>query len=999
MPKQENFSIYSHYFSVTCDNIKKYGEDTIVYMQVGGFYELYGCKRNDIMIGSKIEQVSVICDLQCKEKKVSYKGDPVYMAGIPLNSLDKYIEKTISGGFTAVVYIQSGNLDAKERLLDSVYSPGTYISDNNHTTVSNNIMCVWIDYNKSLVRKINKQDLLVVGISVVDIITGMTSFYQYQTEYNIIASNFDELQRYVSVYNPSEFIIACSIQKKDDIHKIMDYSGITSSKIHYVDMNSKSANNISKQTYQNHIISDAFQSDTFDICLEFREKDTATKSYCYLLDFVKERNPQLINKLALPTFDNITTRVVLANHTLMQLNIIDDVTNESKRYGKKSSVMSFLNQCSTIIGKRRFRQLITNPTTDEEWMNTEYQMIDYLLKGDNYNVVEYLRHSLIQIKDIEKISRQVVIRKLFPSSISQLYESIVKLISITQFIKDKTTLNNYLLNNQEYHNIEDKYTKIERLLSKYFIIDECDKVFSTSGYSGNVILQSGNFKYYDEIVMKYRKYKRDFDGIHNLLNDITNKVINKIPHTGLEQAYKIMYVKIHKTEKTGSYLECTVSRSRQIKEALESTKQEPIEGLKLEDHGLKLEDIKFVSSTSGNKKIECEKINEITSGIVRLEEQLVKETIRVFEDILGIIERELYDDLHDVANYVGKLDLIQCKTYNAKTHNYCRPEIQDHITSFVDAKQLRHCLIEYLQQNEVYVPNDIHLGKEPSGILLYGTNAVGKTSLIRALGISIIIAQCGMYVPCNEFTFKPYTSIFSRILGNDNLFRGLSTFAVEMSELRVILNNADRYSLILGDELCSGTELQSALSIFVSGLQRLHNRRASFIFATHFHDVIHYDEVKQLDGIAIKHMEVTYKPELDTLVYDRILKDGPGNNTYGLEVCKSLHLDVEFLDYAYQIRNKYFKESSGALQYKSTRYNATKLVGKCEICGDTMGTEIHHLAEQQTANSDGFIDSFHKNHKANLISICETCHNIEHSKIEQISKRKKKTTNGSHILI
>lgn len=997
MPKQENFSIYSHYFSVTHENIKKYGEDTVVYMQVGGFYELYGCKRDDIMIGSKIEQVSIICDLQCKEKKVSYKGDPVYMAGIPLNSLDKYIEKTIKGGFTAVVYIQSGDMDAKERLLDSVYSPGTYISDSNDTAVSNNIMCVWVDYNKSFVRRINKQDILVVGISVVDIITGMTSFYQYQTEYNIIASNFDELQRYVSVYNPSEFIIACSIQKGDDIQKIMDYSGISSSKVHYVDMKGKYASNVSKQTYQNHILSETFQSDTFDICLEFREKDTATKSYCYLLDFVKERNPQLINKLALPTFDNVTTRVVLANHTLMQLNIIDDITNESKRYGKKSSVMSFLNQCSTIIGKRRFKQLITNPTTDEEWLNTEYQMIDYLLKGDNYNVVEYLRHSLIQIKDIEKISRQVVIRKLFPSSISQLYESIVKLISITQFIKDKTTLNNYLLNNQEYHNIEDKYTKIERLLSKYFIIDECDKVFSTSGYSGNVILQSGNFKYYDEIVMKYRHYKRNFDGIHKLLNDITNKVINNIDHKD-PLACKTMYVKIHKTEKTGSYLECTVSRSRQIKEALESTQHEPIEGLKLEDHGLKLKDIKFVSGTSGNKKIECEEINEVISGIVRLEEQLVKETIRVFEDILEIIERELYDDLHDVAKYVGKLDLIQCKTYNAKTHNYCRPEIQDHITSFVDAKQLRHCLIEYLQQNEVYVPNDIHLGKEPSGILLYGTNAVGKTSLIRALGISMIIAQCGMYVPCSEFTFKPYTAIFSRILGNDNLFRGLSTFAVEMSELRVILNNADKYSLILGDELCSGTELQSALSIFVSGLQRLHNRRTSFIFATHFHDVIHYDEVKELESISIKHMEVTYKPELDTLIYDRILKDGPGNNTYGLEVCKSLHLDVEFLDYAYQIRNKYFKESSGTLQYKSTRYNATKLVGKCEICGDMMGTEIHHLAEQQTADSNGFIDSFHKNHKANLVSICETCHNIEHSKVGQMLKRKKKTTNGSHII-
>ena len=63
-----------------------------------------------------------------------------------------------------------------------------------------------------------------------------------------------------------------------------------------------------------HIISEAFQADTFDICLEFREKDTATKSYCYLLDFVKERNPQLISNLTLPTFDNVSTRVTL-NHT------------------------------------------------------------------------------------------------------------------------------------------------------------------------------------------------------------------------------------------------------------------------------------------------------------------------------------------------------------------------------------------------------------------------------------------------------------------------------------------------------------------------------------------------------------------------------------------------------------------------------------------------------------------------------------------------------------
>ena len=133
----------------------------------------------------------------------------------------------------------------------------------------------------------------------------------------------------------------------------------------------------------------------------------------------------------------------------------------------------------------------------------------------------------------------------------------------------------------------------------------------------------------------------------------------------------------------------------------------------------------------------------------------------------------------------------------------------------------------------MYVTNDVCVGNvkkekdcvNTDGILLYGTNAVGKTSLIRALGISVIMAQSGLFVPCSSFKYKPYTAIFSRILGNDNIFKGLSTFAVEMSELRVIMKMADKNSLVLGDELCSGTEMESALSIFVAGLSKLHRNR------------------------------------------------------------------------------------------------------------------------------------------------------------------------------
>ena len=289
-------------------------------------------------------------------------------------------------------------------------------------------------------------------------------------------------------------------------------------------------------------------------------------------------------------------------------------------------------------------------------------------------------------------------------------------------------------------------------------------------------------------------------------------------------------------------------------------------------------------------------------------------------------------------------------------------------------------LIEHIQTQELYVANDIDLGKTGDiqdpymGMLLYGTNAVGKTSLIRALGVAVIMAQSGMYVPCSAFTYCPYRSIFTRILGNDNLFKNLSMFAVEMSELRVILNSADEFSLVLGDELCSGTETESALSIFVSGLTDLHQKSATFLFATHFHEILKFDEIKALTKIAIRHMAVHYDRESDCLVYDRVLREGAGNRLYGLEVAKSLHLPDEFIERAYSIRNKYFPDMRGALSSPSSKYNTSKLRGLCELCKEDLAEEMHHLQEQHLADSNGRIGTIHKNHPANLMSLCEKCH-------------------------
>jgi DNA mismatch repair protein MutS len=372
----------------------------------------------------------------------------------------------------------------------------------------------------------------------------------------------------------------------------------------------------------------------------------------------------------------------------------------------------------------------------------------------------------------------------------------------------------------------------------------------------------------------------------------------------------------------------------------------------------------------------------------------------LYQGFVGSLH-EYYHDFENMNAFVSAIDMIQNRCYIARKYNYCRPVIaaawveagDANEASFVRATGLRHCLIERINEEECYVTNDISLGGD--GMLLYGTNAVGKTSLIRAIGVAVIMAQAGFYVPASGFVYRPYRAIMTRILGNDNLFKGLSTFVVEMSELRVILRMADQNTLVLGDELCSGTEMDSAISIFVAGLQHLYRAGASFIFATHLHEIAGYSEIRAMaPRLRLAHMRVFYDKSCDALVYDRKLQDGAGESMYGLEVCKSLHLPDEFLENANTIRVKYrgvsTKTPTASILDDAvpSRYNAAKLRRLCELCQKKKGTEVHHLQHQESADSNDFIGHIHKNHPANLATVCEECHReihttgVEHVKVK-----------------
>jgi DNA mismatch repair protein MutS len=490
----------------------------------------------------------------------------------------------------------------------------------------------------------------------------------------------------------------------------------------------------------------------------------------------------------------------------------------------------------------------------------------------------------------------------------------------------------------------------------------------------------------DAMMQEYEVANQLFNGIHRFLNMVIRASLSLPDDSD--------YVKINTTEKMGSSLQITKTRAKVLKQLLDKdeysgmpcfrgilTKVKPGSVM---FHGSLIEfgDLKFKTATTTAEEIVFDQLTKLTNKVLKLEHAIEHKTAVLYAEFVEkVLENECYDAIDKMVEYVASLDVLQSKTYVAKENRYCKPRIADHSfsgeNSFLKADGIRHCLIEHIQQNEIYVANDVEISS--GGILLYGTNAVGKTSLIRAIGIATILAQCGFFVPCTKFVYKPYRSFYTRILGNDNLYKGLSTFGVEMSELRVILKNADQHSLILGDELCSGTETQSALSIFVTGLMKLHEQRSSFLFATHFHEIVDYEEIQTMDRLALKHMAVHYDRELDCLVYDRLLKDGPGDNMYGLEVCKSLHLPTEFLDKAFEIRNKYFPEKAGTLSQKTSHYNTQKLRSLCELCQKTLSTEIHHLEMQKDADEDGFIGAVHKNHKANLMALCEECHLKQHA--------------------
>jgi DNA mismatch repair protein MutS len=987
--------VLDEYFRLTKLYQGKYGPKTLLLYQIGKFFEVYGYKHpdHDTIQGSLIEEFSYVCDLRMSSKAIKYeKKYPVYLSGFHTSPMhiEKYKDILLEQQFTLVFYVEeegSGSAKKKKtRIMEGVYSPGTYIPP--ETTVQNNTytVSIWV---KSFIYK--KQNHYCTGMALYNVVTNQSYLLEYTIQdERIHSTTFDDMERVLSIYRPKEVILVT------DVPKVRDFvPTLRSMYVHEYNSTMTIVQNAEKQRHCDHVFGQYFDVDMVNKCMEFQEYPLATQSFVILLHFLEEHNPILCKKMSLPIWESKAQFMKLANNTLLQLNIIDNQgSNKSSNIGAKSShnisslnsVYSLLDHCKTSMGSRMFYYQLTHPVYDCTQLNQIYDLMDIWVKNqDNLDSMSIYRKQLQSVHDIDHLSRLLVNRKITPLQISYLYGSLQSAEQLWTCLAEMPLIHQYA-STESYSNT------LNQLQSVLHYLDER---FQWSSIHETCFLKPSFFPELELLYKELLQCNSEWDSYWMFMETLMNPK-NPIKETHVRREFT--------SDKRGggtacAYFQITQTKSKKMEEKLKDFQKKPREFFSQNDDLERwiqsnkkelMEDFKkihFVPSTKKNYMMISSPILSKLSSTLQEIEQSIQTTIQtLYKTILDTLEDRFYNTCILASKLIARLDVLWNKCTVALENHYCRPTIgqceetsNGETKSYVKASGLRHVLIEKLLRNETYVPNDVEFGLgNPDGMLLFGTNAVGKTSLMRALGIAVIMAQSGMFVPCSEFVYYPYRSIFSRIINQDNLFKGLSTFDVEMSELRIIWKYGDCNSLILGDELCSGTESTSALCIVMTTLQHLYNQKSSYLLATHFHEITRFPELTQLDTLHMCHLSVVYNGATDSLEYERLLQDGPGNANYGLEVCRSLQMPEELMEMAYQFRSQYFPEYTGSLKHKSSRYNVEKIRGKCEMCGLMMSEETHHLQEQQYANSYGYIGTIHKNHKANLMTLCSSCHDAVH---------------------
>lgn len=958
-------SMYTQYFDHHNNYVTKYGIKTIVLMQVGSFYEAYAAEK----LGCDIVAISSLLNVNYtktdKNKAIVNERNP-HMLGFPCPVLHKFLRVLINDGYTVIKIDQITENNSINRKVTQIYSPGTYIDE--ASPESNNIISIFIED----ILQQNLEIQYCIGISIIDLTTGECYLYETYSKDNDEKLPLDEIVRVINSYKPKEVIInrlndtknkSVKTLTKEDLLLYLEITGVNHAS-HYSD-------NASKKYFSKAFIQD-FLHKIYKVpnVLEYLDIELmsyATVSFIFGLEFAHQHNETLIESMNKPVILRNEEFLVLGNNALSQLNVIG---------GTEGSLYDIINNLTTAIGKRFLKKELINPIVNKKDLEKRYNYIETMLKNDFYIEIEKV---LKDISDIERLNRKLALKTLHPYEFTTLLQSYISINNIITLISKNKSLASIIPNKKVTTSLKELIKESETM----FNIEESKK-YNINDIKTN-IFNPGVF-------IEIDKFQTTIAGNITIITKISDHLSSLLPQkTG---------IKIMNNEKEGYYFQVSKNKFKILEKLLETD---------ITIGNIKINKDTFTYKILGSavkiyfKKIESFSNNDVSNVQEEMEILIKKKYI----ETCGALYTKYRIVLVELVKFIALVDFYKSGAKTARLYNYCKPVIKDNSNGYISCEQLRHPIIERIKTDTEYIPHDIKLGKSESnsieGLLIYGLNSSGKSSLMKAIGLSIIMAQIGYYVPATSYTFSPYTSCFARITGNDNIFKGLSSFSLEMTELKAILNRTGPRTLVIGDEVCRGTEHISGNAIVASTILKLASTSSSFIFATHLHEIAKMDRIKKLTNVKAYHLTVEYDEVKDTLIYDRLLKEGPGEPIYGYIVAKYIIQDLEFMKNVQEIKNELTNEPNTLVHDKKSKYNSKIYMTSCQVCNKSYNStgknvghlDTHHINFQSKCKNGFATQKPHvaMNSKANLVILCKECHyNVHHDKL--IINGYKETTTG-----
>ena len=294
-----------------------------------------------------------------------------------------------------------------------------------------------------------------------------------------------------------------------------------------------------------------------------------------------------------------------------------------------------------------------------------------------------------------------------------------------------------------------------------------------------------------------------------------------------------------------------------------------------------------------------EELKEYEEKVLHAEERYTAREFEIF-DTLRIQAMAEAVHIQSIADFIARLDVVCTFAKISYDRNYCRPELNQSLQ--IEISNGRHPVIEQLLPvDEAFIPNDLLIDASADQILLItGPNMAGKSTYLRQIGLLVLLAQIGCYIPADKAKIGMVDRIFTRVGASDNLAGGESTFLVEMNETANILNNATQRSLILLDEIGRGTSTYDGLAIAWALIEYLHGKTeqaARTLFATHYH------ELTKLEGILprLKNYNVAVREYDEKVIFLRKIVPGGASKSYGIHVAQMAGVPLPVIQRANEI--------------------------------------------------------------------------------------------------